>query len=352
MKSVDYDALHSELPEIYRLRDAASLPAVMLQAIRRLIPCLFCTYNHFDNRAGNLVAAYHPAEWQGKMEAIMPRMAPHLDSHPVYRNVYDNGDGSPHFVSDFATEEEWSRTPFAAALETIGVRDSLIFCLHTSRQELVFIALNRAERSFSERDREVAASLRPHLAAALENAVAFTEAQALALLSARAIERASQGVALVDRQGNILHTNAAAGDLLRRFFPKESSWKAVLPAPVRVWLVRQQGSHPLPAEPMDVPADGCNLLIRSATLADDRYILLFQENNFSLRTEKLQSLGLSKREAEVLHWVGEGKSNTEIGTILGISPRTVGKHLELIFKKIQVDTRVAAALRVKEAFAT
>ena len=349
MKSADYDALHTELPEIYRLRDSASLPAVMLQAIRRLIPCLFCTYNQIDHRTGALVAAYHPAEWQREMEGIMPLMAPHLGSHPVYRNVYGNGDGSPHFVSDFVSAEDWSRTPFAQALATIGVDDSLIFCLHTSRQELIFIALNRPDRSFSERDREMAANLRPHLTAAYENAVAFTEAQALALLSARAIERASQGVALVDCQGNILHTNAAAGDLLRRFFPQESTWKAVLPAPVKAWLFRQQGPNPLPAEPMEIAAGGVSLLIRSATLADDRFILLFQESDLGRRTEKLQALGLSKREAEVLHWVGEGKSNNEIGTILGISPRTVGKHLELIFRKIQVDTRVAAALRAKEA---
>ncbi|RYD31473.1 MAG: hypothetical protein EOP87_14650 [Verrucomicrobiaceae bacterium] len=180
------------------MRDSASLPSVMLEAVRRLIPCLFCTYNQVSHLTGALVAAYHPPEWQAPMESIMPRMAPHIGSHPVYRNVHDNGDGSPHSVSDFASEEEWSVTPFATALETIGVRDSLIFCLHTSRQELIFIALNRGERSFSEDEREIAAHLRPHLTAAFENAAAFTEAQALALLSARAIEQSPQGVALVD----------------------------------------------------------------------------------------------------------------------------------------------------------
>jgi DNA-binding CsgD family transcriptional regulator len=348
MEPVDYQAIHTELPELYRLRDAASLPGVMLEGIRRLIPCLFCTYNQMNHHTGALVAAYHPTDWQTAMESIMPQMAPHIESHPVYRNVYDNGDGSPRFVSDFMSEEEWSRTPFAAALDTIGVQDSLIFCLHTSRQELIFIALNRAERSFSERDREVAAYLRPHLTAAYENAVAFTEAQALALLSARAIEQSSHGVALVDRQGHILHVNAPAGDLLQRFFPGENTWKAVLPAPVKAWLQRQFAPTPAPAEPMQIEAGGVVLWIRSATLADDRYIILFQESDPSTNIQRLQNLGLSKREAEVLLWVGEGKSNNDIGTILGISSRTVAKHLELVFQKIDVDSRVAAALRVKD----
>lgn len=349
MKPVDYQAIHAELPEIYRLRDVASLPSVMLEALYRLIPCIFCTYNQVNHHTGALVAAYHPANWQSAMERIMPQMAPHIGSHPVYRNVYENGDGSPHFVSDFVSAEEWKLTPFATALETIGVDDSLIFCLHTSRQELIFIALNRADRSFSERDREVAAYLRPHLTAAFENAVAFTEAQALALLSARAIEQASHGVALVDLPGNILHINAQAGELIRRYFSPGETWKAVLPAPVKAWLQRQADPDPTPAEPMQIDSATARLTIRSATLDDSRYIILLQESDETEKALRLRSLGLSKREAEVLHWVGEGKSNIEIGTILGISSRTVGKHLELIFQKIHVDTRVAAALKAKEA---
>jgi DNA-binding CsgD family transcriptional regulator len=347
MQPADYRAIHAELPELYRLRDTATLPAIMLEAIRRLIPCVFCTYNQLNHRTGALAAAYHPPEWQSAMEAIMPRMAPHLGSHPVYRNVYDNGDGSPHFVSDFATEEAWSRTPFAEVLETIEVRDSLIFCLRTSRKELIFIALNRAERSFTERDRKVAAYLQPHLAAAYENAVAFTEAQALAVISARAIEQSSQGIALVDREANILHISAPAGDLLHRFFAGSGTWKAVLPGAVKAWLQRQIAPTPAPAEPMQIESGVSSLWIRSATLVDGRYIILFQETSLAAKVERLQALGISKREAEVLYWVAEGKSNQEIGGILSISPRTVGKHLEVIFRKIDVGTRLAAALRVK-----
>jgi DNA-binding CsgD family transcriptional regulator len=52
---------------------------------------------------------------------------------------------------------------------------------------------------------------------------------------------------------------------------------------------------------------------------------------------------LSPREGEILHWVGEGKRNSEIATILGISPLTIRKHLENIFAKLGVETRTAAA---------
>lgn len=54
-------------------------------------------------------------------------------------------------------------------------------------------------------------------------------------------------------------------------------------------------------------------------------------------------LGLTAREAQVLAWVTEGKSNHMISVILGISPRTVQKHLEHTFRKLGVECRTAAA---------
>lgn len=60
----------------------------------------------------------------------------------------------------------------------------------------------------------------------------------------------------------------------------------------------------------------------------------------------LDGLELSRREAEVLYQVAWGKTNTEIGCILGVSPRTVQRHLEHIYHKLGVRTRTAAVLRV------
>lgn len=55
--------------------------------------------------------------------------------------------------------------------------------------------------------------------------------------------------------------------------------------------------------------------------------------------------GFTRREADVLLWITRGKSNLEIGTILDISPRTVKKHLEHIYRKLGVKSRLAAAVR-------
>jgi len=55
------------------------------------------------------------------------------------------------------------------------------------------------------------------------------------------------------------------------------------------------------------------------------------------------SFKLTAREAEVLYWVVKGKTNKDIGDILGSSPMTVKKHLEHVFVKLGVETRTAAA---------
>ena len=52
---------------------------------------------------------------------------------------------------------------------------------------------------------------------------------------------------------------------------------------------------------------------------------------------------LTAREAEVLYWVVKGKTNRDIGDILGSSPATAKKHLERIYVKLGVETRTAAA---------
>ena len=58
--------------------------------------------------------------------------------------------------------------------------------------------------------------------------------------------------------------------------------------------------------------------------------------------------GLTPREAEVLIWVAQGKTNPEVATILGIRPSTVRTHVERIFAKLGVETRHAAGLRAIE----
>jgi DNA-binding CsgD family transcriptional regulator len=63
----------------------------------------------------------------------------------------------------------------------------------------------------------------------------------------------------------------------------------------------------------------------------------------NLPAEFSSELGLTTREGEVLSWLAKGKTNRDIAQILGLSPRTVDKHLEQIYAKLGVENRTAAA---------
>ncbi|MFJ6327080.1 MULTISPECIES: response regulator [unclassified Rhizobium] len=58
-----------------------------------------------------------------------------------------------------------------------------------------------------------------------------------------------------------------------------------------------------------------------------------------------QHFSLTQRESEVLLWLAKGKSNRDIGEILGLSARTVNKHLEQIYVKLGVENRASAAVK-------
>jgi len=66
----------------------------------------------------------------------------------------------------------------------------------------------------------------------------------------------------------------------------------------------------------------------------------------------LETMGLTPREAEVLLWVAQGKSNPEISTIIGAAENTIKVHLGRIFEKLGADNRHAAMLIALEKLST
>ena len=62
----------------------------------------------------------------------------------------------------------------------------------------------------------------------------------------------------------------------------------------------------------------------------------------------LVKVGLTPRAAEALLWLAQGKTNSDIATILGITESTVKKHVQEIFEKLGLETRGAAIVRALE----
>lgn len=98
-----------------------------------------------------------------------------------------------------------------------------------------------------------------------------------------------------------------------------------------------------------VSARGLQLLYLGSIGNDEhlfRLIAAAGENQDNLLR---QLFGLTQRESEVLLWIARGKSNRDIGDILGLSPRTVNKHLEQVYAKLGVENRASAAIKATHA---
>lgn len=82
--------------------------------------------------------------------------------------------------------------------------------------------------------------------------------------------------------------------------------------------------------------------------AEQLYLLLEETEADPFSAESLQLLGLTKRGSEVLFWVAKDQSLVEVGKLLGMSERTAKKHLEHIYEKFGVQTRLSAVMDALE----
>lgn len=119
------------------------------------------------------------------------------------------------------------------------------------------------------------------------------------------------------------------------------------PAELLGWLAsasgeRAAGRDPLP---LSLVRAGRRLVctVHEPTAEGEWLVVMREESDAAVIEGLGAAFRLTAREAEVLHWVIKGKTNRDIGDILGLSPRTVHKHLEHVFEKLGVETRTAAA---------
>jgi DNA-binding CsgD family transcriptional regulator len=161
------------------------------------------------------------------------------------------------------------------------------------------------------------------------------------------LDRVDQNVILLTSNRQVEFSTARARQLTTEYFGRPFQGKR-LPDDLDRWVRSQEAllgsTRDVPGRrvPLFVERGPRRLMVRLILDAGQRILRLEEQGNISSPVS-LESLGLTRREAEVLAWVREGKANAEIGTILGARPRTVAKHLERIFLKLGVETRTAAA---------
>ena len=160
-------------------------------------------------------------------------------------------------------------------------------------------------------------------------------------LAREAIDVGGHGVLLIDAQGRVAWRSPQAAQWLQVFGLPASGH---LPADWCAWIAACAHDASLPREHLSSGGDGRTLVARYlGAVGLGEQMLLLQPRSQNVAASRLSTASLTARETEVLSWIAKGKTNRDVGEILGLSHRTVNKHLEHIFEKLGVETRAAAA---------
>jgi DNA-binding NarL/FixJ family response regulator len=182
---------------------------------------------------------------------------------------------------------------------------------------------------------EMLARIRVHLA----NARMTQSAQT-------ALDVSGRFLMAVSNQGRIMWATPQAQKLLSDNLPTGPGDELALPEPMLQWLDQAQNGKAGAKTPAlaSFPNNETLRLQYMGKLGPNEFLLrLAKDSGAGTPQEFSKDLGLTSREGEVLSWLSKGKTNRDIAQILGLSPRTVDKHLEQIYSKLGVENRTAAA---------
>ena len=182
---------------------------------------------------------------------------------------------------------------------------------------------------------EMLARIRVHLA----NARLTQSARA-------ALDVSGRYLLAVNDAGKIMWATPQAQKLLADTLAVDADDDFVLPDPMPQWLDQAQKSKAgsKAAAMSAFPGNEQLRLQYMGKLGPNEFLLrLAKDSGAETPAEFSSELGLTTREGEVLQWLSKGKTNRDIAQILGLSPRTVDKHLEQIYSKLGVENRTAAA---------
>lgn len=150
----------------------------------------------------------------------------------------------------------------------------------------------------------------------------------------------------VDRLGKVLWATPQAQKLLAADDTPEDGLRLDLPKPWLEWLEQVHTGLAQPKMPMKASMlrnDELRLQYMGKLGPNEFLLRLARDTAADAPTQFSAEFGLTSRESEVLAWLSKGKTNRDIAQILGLSPRTVDKHLEQIYAKLGVENRTAAA---------
>jgi DNA-binding CsgD family transcriptional regulator len=318
-----------------------------MRELPRLVHSDVTSFNEVNIEARRLIAVLDDPSRQ----KVYLRKRLEIDAYMMQNPLIAHStkiDGGPIKISDFLPDRQWQDTEFYRSVyHEMDVDYQMSISLKMEGNTLVAFALNRHKTDFSEHDRSLLAAIQPHLFRAYKNAVQYTET--LTRLHGREKMLQELGVGWIDLDSSlrIIRSSPSASSGVTSFFKVQSLDTNRLPPEIEKWVEANSGGV-IAGETIApfVKQNGRDrLTVRM--VSDNRFgqtSLLVERFIDADSPEPLQQLDLTKRQAEVLYWVAQGKTNAEIAIILKLSLRTVENHVYSILECLCVDNRTEAAL--------
>jgi DNA-binding CsgD family transcriptional regulator len=338
----DFELLLDCIRQLHSFGDSKTLRLWLLDtALPKLIPSDWLSYNEVDLlNPANTLAILKP-EPTTLFQQLFPRFQELAHQHPLISRQLTSTNFPVHKISDFLTREAFHRLElYQEVYKPLGVEYQIAATIRLEPNHVTAFALARRHNDYTERDRTILELLRPHLVVAGNHLALVREQQNLLDTARLALDELASATLIVDPENRILYHTGSGLQWIGATSP------GVLPAKISGWL----NGFPVTGnrEILRLISNDGEIHIRAVPTSSParRLLVLTQKKALPLFAPSSAGFGLSKRQLEVARWIGEGKSNAEIAVILGISPRTVQKHIEHIFDKMGVETRVAIATRL------
>ncbi len=331
--------------EMYADPDLKGFRNHILSALPTLVPAEAISYNEVNPRARRNEYVSVPVV----PSAYEPAFLRHMGDHPLIAHYQETLDGRALRVSDLLPRRRFHGLAlYNEFFRPRRMEYQVAFTLPAPSPLVVGIALSRSRKDFSNRETHLLNLLRPHLVHAYRNAELMTRMRGELAVTRQALDELPYGLIVLTRQGRIRMANARAVRMLPAYCGGDAPRWDRLPEELERWVRHQVAATRFPRSPcapLVLERGARNLVVRLAGGPDER-LLLLEEQTSVLSPHRLLAFGLTRREAEVMTWVVQGKTNAEIAGILGTSSYTVIKHLQHVFEKLGVRTRTAATAHV------
>ncbi|MCE7007961.1 LuxR C-terminal-related transcriptional regulator [Kibdelosporangium philippinense] len=309
----------------------------VLTAVTQVVGGDIVAYQTIDQANGRSEQVSVPDSWVTReYEEIFVQ---HVPKHPLFRHYLRTGELDATRLSDVATVRQLRGLGiYQDFYRPLGIGYQMICRLRGELGVSDILVFNRGGTDFTDTEQQFVRMTRPFLANLVDTAAA-TSWFDTALAALEGIDDTAYGVVLLGPLGKIRVTNRSARLLLTAYFRRPGKEGDVLPEELAAWLAAQ-GHTPQPY----TAARGARRLTVRLFRHHASAALLLSESTATVPA--VRTGVLTAREQDVLWLVTHGRTSAQAAHVLGISTRTVEKHLENIYNKLGVTNRAEAATEI------